>query len=145
MDESGSFYGTASGGGSNYDGTVFKLTVPLCQPPIISGIAVAPNVFWPPNHKMVLITVDYTTENCGVADCELSATSSESEDNSGAGDSVNDIQRIPGDAHHVYLRAERSPSGAGRVYTITITCTDTNGNVTTKTVEVTVPHDRGEN
>ena len=34
------------------------------------------------------------------------------------------------DSHHVRLRAERSGRGNGRVYTITITCTDGSGNST---------------
>jgi hypothetical protein len=37
------------------------------------------------------------------------------------------------------LRAERSNKGAGRIYTITIVCTDAAGNSSTKAVAVTVP------
>jgi hypothetical protein len=46
------------------------------------------------------------------------------------------------DEHHVQLLAERNGSGSGRVYTITITCTNAGG---TKTQDVTVlvPHDQG--
>jgi hypothetical protein len=40
----------------------------------------------------------------------------------------------------VNLRAERSGSGTGRVYTITITCTDGGGHTTTRNVQVTVAH-----
>jgi hypothetical protein len=43
----------------------------------------------------------------------------------------------------VELRASRSGRGNGRVYTITVQCTDAAGNVVTKTVTVTVPHDMG--
>jgi hypothetical protein len=42
----------------------------------------------------------------------------------------------------VRLRAERSARGSGRVYTITITATDSAGNASTQTVNVTVPHNR---
>jgi hypothetical protein len=45
------------------------------------------------------------------------------------------------DNHTVQLRAERSANGNGRIYTITIRAVDTYGNVTTKTLEVRVPHD----
>jgi hypothetical protein len=44
----------------------------------------------------------------------------------------------------VKLRAERDGKGDGRVYTIHVSCTDSAGNVSTGTVDVTVPHDQGE-
>ena len=40
------------------------------------------------------------------------------------------------------LRAERSGSGPGRIYTATIECQDAAGNVSTRDVQVRVPHDR---
>ena len=42
------------------------------------------------------------------------------------------------DDRHVLLRAEREGGGNGRIYTITITCTDSGGNSSTEEVEVTV-------
>jgi hypothetical protein len=42
------------------------------------------------------------------------------------------------------LRAERSGNGAGRVYTITITCKDSAGNTASSTAKVTVAHDQGK-
>ena len=46
------------------------------------------------------------------------------------------------DAKHVRLRAERAGGGTGRVYTIQITCTDSANNSSSKSVAVTVPHDK---
>jgi hypothetical protein len=43
----------------------------------------------------------------------------------------------------VNLEADRLGNGTGRVYTITVRCTDGSGNATTRTVTVTVPHDQG--
>jgi hypothetical protein len=43
----------------------------------------------------------------------------------------------------VDLRAERFGAGMGRNYTITVECTDDNGDKSTGTVVVRVPHDRG--
>ncbi len=40
----------------------------------------------------------------------------------------------------VLLRAERDDEGSGRIYTITITVTDAEGNITTEDLTVTVPH-----
>jgi hypothetical protein len=45
----------------------------------------------------------------------------------------------------VRLRAERSGLGDGRTYTITVTCRDTAGNTTARTVTVTVPKSQGNN
>jgi len=42
------------------------------------------------------------------------------------------------------LRAERLGSGTGRIYTLTVQCTDASGNSATQPVTVTVPHDRGK-
>ncbi len=120
----------------------FTVTVNDCEPPVISGVSVTPSLLWPANHKLALVTVNYTaSDNCGVADSSLSATSNEPDNGLGDGDQPNDIQLIPGDNHHLYLRAERSGIGASRVYAITITCTDIHGNRTTQTALVAVPHD----
>jgi hypothetical protein len=40
------------------------------------------------------------------------------------------------------LRAERSGSGNGRIYTITITARDASGNTSQTNVEIKVPHDQ---
>jgi len=37
------------------------------------------------------------------------------------------------------VRAERSPKGNGRVYTVTVRCTDAAGNASTSLVTITVP------
>ena len=42
------------------------------------------------------------------------------------------------------LRAERSGTGSGRIYTITCQATDAYGNSTVASVTVTVPHDKGK-
>ncbi len=41
------------------------------------------------------------------------------------------------------LRSERSGTGNGRIYTITVTCKDAAGNPTIKSTTVTVAHDQG--
>ena len=64
-------------------------------------------------------------------------SSDEAVDGLGDGDTAPDWEIV--DAGHVRLRAERSATGDGRVYTITVTATDAAGNVTTKTVTVSVP------
>jgi hypothetical protein len=111
------------------------------NPVVIGSASASPNSLWPPNHKMVDVTIARTTSGgCGAVACTItSITSNEPDNGLGDGDTANDTQIV--DATHVKLRAERSGGGSGRVYTITISCTD--GNTTaTKTVTVTVPHNK---
>ena len=104
-------------------------------PPTISGASASPSTLWPPNNKMVDVTINYSTaDGCGgPVGCVLSVSSNEG--------GPSDWQVI--DAHHVKLRATRNGNGNGRIYTITITCTDVSGNQSTSQVQVTVPHDQG--
>jgi len=113
-------------------------------PPTITGATANPSVLWPPNHRMVNVTVSYdVTDNCPLppGSCTLSVASNEPVLGHGSGHTSPDW--IVLDDHHVLLRAEREGNGNGRIYTITITCTDSGGNSSTEEVEVTVPHDRG--
>ena len=115
----------------------FKVRVTDNEAPVITGESPSPAVLWPPNHKMVDIVVNYvSTDNCEV-NCSLAAVSNEPDNGLGDGDTAHDIEIL--DAHHVRLRSERSGLGRGRVYTITITCTDNTANRITRTVTVTVP------
>ena len=107
-------------------------------PPEISGASVDRPVLWPPDHKMVPVTVNYdVTDNCGAVTTELTVTSNELDDGSGDGDTERDWEIL--DAHHLRLRAERSGTGNGRIYTITITATDSAGGSSSRAVTVTVP------
>ena len=100
-------------------------------------------MLWPPNHKMVAVSVDYgTSDNCGEIACALSVSSNEPVNGTGDGDTSPDWQIV--DAHHVLLRAERAGGGNGRIYTILITCMDTSGNPTARTVTVKVPKSQGQ-
>ena len=58
----------------------------------------------------------------------------------GTGDGNTAVDWVVVDAHHVQLRAERDGDGTGRIYTITITATDSAGNTSAQTVTVSVPH-----
>jgi dTDP-D-glucose 4,6-dehydratase len=85
------------------------------------------------------VTINYTaTDNCGGVTCTITnITSNEPVIGSGSGNTAPDWEFV--DEHHVQLRSEREGSGNGRIYTITITCTDTVGNTSTHQVQVTVP------
>jgi hypothetical protein len=109
------------------------VTVVDNTPPTISGTSASPSVLWPPNHKMIDVTINYkATDDCGSVTCKLGVTSNQG--------TSSDWQII--DAHHVRLRAERTGGGSGRVYTIAITRTDSSNNSSSQTVTVIVPHDQ---
>lgn len=64
-------------------------------------------------------------------------------------DSADDGDTAPNweivDANHVRLRTERAGNGAGRLYTITITCGDSAGASSSKSVTVLAPKIQGQN
>lgn len=112
-------------------------------PPSLADAAASPSVLWPANGRMVSVTIDYTAgDNCSAAPvCTLSVTSNERKK------ATRDWRRAPRDwdvidAHSVLLRAERTPAGNGRVYTVGITCTDGSGAQASQSVTVTVPTSR---
>jgi hypothetical protein len=127
------------GASSTCGGTV---TVVDTTPPSIVSLSANPNSLWPPNHKMVPVTVTaIASDNCTAAPaCHIvSVSSNEPENGLGDGDTAPDW-KIAGNLT-VNLRAERSGTGSGRIYTITTVCTDaSNNNSSSGTVTVKVPH-----
>ena len=90
----------------------------------------------------VSLAVD-ATDDCEFI-CEInSVTSNEPVNGLGDGDTSSDWEIT--DELTVDLTAERSGTGSGRIYTITVACTDESGNSSTDTAEVSVPHDNGNN
>ena len=70
----------------------------------------------------------------------VSITSNEPDNGIGDGNTVNDIVIV--DNFTFNLRAERSGTGSGRIYTITYKATDASGNYVIKSVTVEVPHNQ---
>ena len=117
------------------------VTVVDTTPPIITAASVEPSRLWPPNHKMVPITVRAeATDTCGTATWRIiGVQSNESPDAHGDGHTSPDWQ-VTSD-HGVMLRAERPGQGRDRVYSIRIQATDAAGNVSSPVIlTVTVPH-----
>ena len=110
-----------------------SFTVADTTAPVIHSVSASPNVLSPPNHWLAAITVSVSaTDNCDPSPVSkiISITSSEPA-------APGDIQ-ITGNLT-CSLAATRS-SKAGRIYTITVQCTDASGNSSTATTTVTVPH-----
>lgn len=131
---------TATDAHTNTATATQTITVTDSQPPAITNLSASPASLWPPNHTMQDVTVSYdAADNCGAVNCRISSVASnEPVNGTGDGDTAPDWLIV--DPHHVELRAERA--GAGRVYTITVACTDGSNNTTTKTVTVFVPKSR---
>jgi hypothetical protein len=139
-------------GNLNSEPDYVTITVNDDTPPAISLI-VSPDTLWPPNHKMVLISVEITvSDNCDpdpVVELE-SITMNEGEETdtfdpeydstASDGHTVDDIQVE--DDGTIYLRAERAGTGTGRIYTITYAAVDASGNRATDSATVTVPHNQ---
>jgi len=117
-------------------------------PPTIS-VELSDNTLWPPNHKMVDISVDVTAEDDSgdVTVVLTSITSSEDDNGKGVGDgnTNDDIQGAEFGTldTEFQLRAERAGKGSGRVYTITYTASDAAGNTAEAVVEVAVAKSKG--
>ncbi len=122
--------------------TVIDTTAPTVQP------SVNPGILWPPNHKMVDVTINANaTDNSGPVLLAAAVSSSEPAEVDNHGDPIPDfttpvIDQATG-VITLQLRAERNGQGSGRTYTITITATDASHNSSTAVVQVVAPHDRG--
>jgi hypothetical protein len=116
-------------------------------------LTVSPNTLWPPNHKLVPLAVTVSATDNADPDPVValkSITMNEGEKTNtfdpnydatvGEGNTTGDIQVDAGG--NIYLRAERSGTGSGRVYTITYTATDASGNTASTSATVTVPHNQ---
>lgn len=111
-------------------------------PPQID-VTLSPSQLWPPNHKLVPIQATVVaSDNCpGVGVVLTSLVSSEPDNGTGDGDTINDIQNaaIGTPDQSFELRSERVGSGSGRIYTATYTATDGSGNDAEDAATVTVP------
>jgi len=115
------------------------ITVQDTTAPTIQSVSASPSVINKTTHEMVPVTIAVSaSDGCGAVTCQItSVTSNEPISGTGGGDLSPDWQ-ITGPLT-LLLRAERSPKGNGRVYTITVVCADASGNTSTKTTTVSVP------
>jgi hypothetical protein len=120
------------------------ITVADMTPPGIASLAATPATLWPPNHTMRRISLAIVaTDNCDTAvACRVgSVSSNESENGLGDGDTAPDSEVIGDFA--TMLRAERSGTGSGRIYSVEMVCRDFSGNASTAQTTITVPRSQG--
>ncbi len=122
-----------------YNGVMEKLDT---TPPTLS-IILSPATLWPPNNKLMPVTVTIAVKDDydPMPDIKLeSITANETL-------AANDIQdaQLGGDDRSFSLAAKRDGNNmAGRIYTFTYSATDASGNKATASATVTVPHDQGK-
>jgi rhamnogalacturonan endolyase len=110
------------------------------SPPAFKSLSASKNTLWPPNHQMVHVSVK--AQLVDLLDRWprariVSVTSNEAVDGRDDGHTAPDW-KITGPLS-VLLRAERSGSGTGRIYTINVEAKDDSGNVALEAVTVNVP------
>lgn len=134
---------TDNQGGTNDD--VVAVTIQDTNAPAIQ-MTVEPSALWPPNHTMRLVSSSISiTDVCDPAPAlGVTVTSDEAENGLGDGDTAPDwlVERIPSGAFDVWVRAERSGLGNGRVYGVRATGADRSGNSAVRSGTVTVPHNQ---
>jgi uncharacterized protein DUF642 len=127
----------AGGFGSFID----KVTLVSNNPPDCSAVTASPAELWPPNHKLKLITLSGGTDPDGDA-VTITITGVHQDEpvsGTGAGDTAPDAAAVSA-SNQLQVRAERSGNGDGRVYVISYTATDSDGNTCSGTETVAVPH-----
>jgi hypothetical protein len=114
-------------------------------PPVMSQISASPNEFWPPNHKLMPVAISVAaTDNCTALPQSEIVKVTCNEPVNGPGDGNTDPDWVLTGKLSLNVRSERSGTGNGRVYTITVACTDAAGNSALKDVTVTVPKSKGK-
>lgn len=120
------------------EGVNAEATVRHVRPPAITTVTATPNILWPANNQMVRasVSVAVSDDSDPAPACQVTGvTNNESID----GTSWQKVGPLTVD-----LLAQRLGTGDGRIYTLTIACTNSSELSSTATVRVSVPHDRAK-
>jgi predicted extracellular nuclease len=135
------FDGDGARGASDHDPMVAVYCRDITGPTL--SVTADPNVLWPPNHMYRTVEVSISVSDDADPDPAvslLSALSNEPDNGPDDGNTTGDVVIVDDDTFR--LRAERSTSGTGRVYTLRYEAVDSCGNSTVATTTVTVPLER---
>ncbi len=108
-------------------------------PPVVSGLAISQPVLWPPNHQMVPETLSYSVGTTCDPNPALAVSVVSNQPINGTGDGDTAPDWIIIDSHDLQLRAERAATLGARVYTVTVSATDSAGASSNSSVSVNVP------
>ncbi|MGA9752547.1 MAG: CARDB domain-containing protein, partial [Acidobacteriota bacterium] len=119
---------------------------PAAVPPIDCSKALAnPSILWPPNHKLVPISITGVIAPAGDTVTVSITGITQDEPGKGVGDGDTCPDGFGVGTSQAQVRAERSGTGNGRVYVISFTATDAHGAACNGVVKVGVPHDKNVN
>ena len=113
------------------------------EPPAFKTLTASATTLWPPNHRMVPVSLDVALVDLldpAPTARIIGVSSNEPNDGQDDGNTSPDWE-ITGPLS-VNLRAERSGSGSGRIYTIHVEARDAAGNTTQQAVTASVPVER---
>jgi hypothetical protein len=113
------------------------ITVVDTTPPVIVSLAPSQAQLWPPNNKMVPISLALRAADLVTAN-PVCAIVSVASNEPGSG-----VWKISGPLT-LNLVASRNGSGSGRIYTIVVQCSDAAGLASSRSTTVIVPHDQGQ-
>jgi len=120
---------------SNSSTASFDVTVIDTTAPSIRSVSADPGSLWPPNKQMVAIAVSVSaTDLVSAPSCRLTGIA--------GNDGATSADWLVTSALTASVRADRTGSGDGRVYTLQVACVDAAGNTARATAPVVVPHDR---
>jgi len=109
--------------------------------PVCTAAVASPAVIWPPNHKLVPISISGVTHPDGNPVTLKVLKIFQDEPTTGSGDGSTMIDASGVGTSQAFVRSERSGNGDGRVYYISFSATDPSGESCTGTATVAVPHD----
>lgn len=123
--------------------TVAVRVLNVNDPPACGAARALAPMLWPPNHKLVPVQIAGVTDpnNQNVTIRVTGVTQDEPVNGLGDGDVSPDAVLQGND---LLLRAERSGTGNGRVYRLGFTADDGDGGTCSGSVNVTVPHSKGQ-
>ena len=118
------------------EGANFEAAVRKVYAPTINSVTATPNALWPANNNMVpvFLTVDVTDDSDPAPVCQITGVTS----NEAVAETAWQITS----PLTLALRAQRFGMGMGRIYTITVSCTNSSQLSSSATVTVSVPHDQ---
>lgn len=108
----------------------FTIVITDQEPPVLSEIYLSRSTLWPISNKMKKIKVKYNASDNGGEVASVLTVSSN------AGEQANDWEILPN--NEIRLKATRLPDDSPRIYTITVTATDTAGNKTKRSTSIAV-------